>query len=249
MKKKNAKILAMSLAILFISAGTLAFYFWLPKNPQSPSNEIRVVCVGDSLTQSSGYPYDLWQLLGSNAPYTIGNYSINPQDNNNTLSNGTRFAVGNFGVGSTTVLLNTETPYMNTSLFQDALEFQPNIVIIMLGTNDAQPNLEQFNDSFVGDYVKMVSAFQKLASKPKIWVALPPPIFSNQSGKLDSKYFAFTILTGIKQVAKETNLPFIDVYSVLANYPNFFPDGEHPNSAAAKLIANKIYETITSKDY
>jgi acyl-CoA thioesterase I len=248
MNNKNAKLLALGVTILFIS-GTASFFILTDKNQQSSSDVIRIACVGDSLTQSSGYPYELWRLLGSNARYTMGNYSLGPDDDNGTLSNGTRFAVGNFGAGSTTVLLNTETPYMNTSVFQSILEFQPNIVIIMLGTNDAQPNLEQFNDSFVGDYVKMVSAFQKLASKPKIWVALPPPIFSNQSGKLDSKYFAFTILTGIKQVAKETNLPFIDVYSVLANYPNFFPDGEHPNSAAAKLIANKIYETITSKDY
>ena len=97
----------------------------------------------------------------------------------------------------------------------------------------------------MNDYVKLVSAFQALASKPKIWVALPPPIFSNQSGKLDSEYFASTVITGIKQAAKETNLPIIDVYSALVNYPYYFPDGEHPNSAAAKLIANEIYMTIT----
>ena len=142
----------------------------------------------------------------------------------------------------------TETPYMNTSVFQSALKFQPNMVIIMLGTNDAQPNVHQYNASFVDDYMKLVSAFQALASKPKIWVALPPPIFSNQSGKLDPEYFATTIITGIKQAAKEANLPVIDVYSALANYPNYFPDGEHPNSAGAELIANEIYKTIISKN-
>jgi len=246
MNKKNAKLLAVGLSILFIS-GTAAFFILTAKNQQSSSNVIRIACVGDSLTQSSGYPYELWKLLGSSARYTFGNYSIGTDDENGTLTNSTQYAVGNFGAGSTTVLLKTETPYMNTSIFQNALEFQPNIVIIMLGTNDAQPNLKQFNESFVGDYVKLVSAFQALASKPKIWVALPPPIFSNQSGKLDSEYFAFTIITGIKQVAKETNLPVIDTYSALAKYPNYFPDGEHPNSAAAKLIANEIYKTITSQ--
>jgi len=137
---------------------------------------------------------------------------------------------------------------MNNSMFQSALEFQPNIVIIMLGTNDAQPNLKQFNESFVGDYVKLVSEFQALTSKPKIWVALPPPIFSNQSGKLDPEYFANTIITGIKQVSKEANVPLIDVYSALANYPNYFPDGEHPNIEAAKLIANEIYKIIIPKN-
>jgi acyl-CoA thioesterase-1 len=247
MNKKNAKILAVGLAILLIS-GTAVFFILTSKNQHASSDLIRVACVGDSLTQSSGYPYELWKLLGSNAPYTVGNYNLDPYDQNRTLTNRTHYAVGNFGAGSTTVLLNTETPYMNTSMFKNALQFQPNIIIIMLGTNDAQPNLKQYNASFVDDYVKLVLAFQELASKPKIWITLPPPIFSNQSGKLDSEYFSSTIITGIKQVVKETNLPSIDVYSLLANYSNYFPDGEHPNDAAAKLIANEIYKTINSQD-
>lgn len=245
--KKNAKLLAMGLVVLFIS-GTAAFFILTAKNQPSSSNVIRIACVGDSLTQSSGYPYELWKLLGSSGRYTFGNYSMDADNLNDTLTNSTHYTVGNFGAGSTTVLLNTETPYMNNSMFQNALKFQPNIVIIMLGTNDAQPNLKQFNESFVGDYVRLVSEFQSLARKPKIWVALPPPIFSNQSGKLDPEYFANTIITGIKQVAEEANVPLIDVYSVLANYPNYFPDGEHPNIEAAELIANEIYKTITPKN-
>ncbi len=233
--------------MLLIATGTVAFFIWFARNQQSSSSDaIRVACVGDSLTQSSGYPYELWKLLGSNAPYTMGNYSVGLDYDNGTSGNGTRFAVGNFGAGSTTALLNTETPYMNTSVFQSALEFQPNIVIIMLGTNDAQPNIELYNASFVGDYVKLVAAFQALASKPKIWVVLPPPIFSNQSGKLDPEYFKLTIIPGIEQAANETNSPTIDVYSALANYPNYFPDGEHPNSAAAKIIADEVYKAVTS---
>jgi len=246
MNKKNARLLTMGLAILLIS-GLAVVFILTYKHQQSESDVIRIACIGDSLTQSSGYPYELWKLLGSNAPYTVGNHSYTPNDQNNTLTDRTQYAVGNFGAGSTTVLLNTETPYMNNSMFKNALQFQPNIIIIMLGTNDAQPNLKQYNTSFVDDYIKMVSAFQDLASKPKIWVVLPPPIFSNQSGKLDPEYFASTIIPGIKQVAKETNLPIIDVYSALANYPNYFPDGEHPNSAAAKLIANEAYININSQ--
>jgi len=245
--KKKAKLLTIGLVILFIS-GTAAFFILTAKNQPSSSNIIRIACVGDSLTQSSGYPYELWKMLGSSAEYTFGNYSTGPVEEDGTLTNSTKYAVSNFGAGSTTVLLNTETPYMNNSMFQSALEFQPNIVIIMLGTNDAQPNLKQFNESFVGDYVKLVSEFQALTSKPKIWVALPPPIFSNQSGKLDPEYFANTIITGIKQVSKEANVPLIDVYSALANYPNYFPDGEHPNIEAAKLIANEIYKIIIPKN-
>jgi acyl-CoA thioesterase-1 len=243
MNKKNG-LLALSLAILLTASATVAFFILAWKKEAPSSNAIRVACVGDSLTQSSGYPYKLWELFGRSANYTVGNYSIGPDDDSGVLSNGTSFAVGNFGAGSTTVLLDTETPYMNTSVFRSALEFQPNIVVIMLGTNDAQPNLEQLNASFVYDYLRLVDAFKSLESKPKIWIVLPPPIFSNQSGKIDPSYFTLTIIPHIRQVAEESDAPLIDVYSALVDYPNYFPDGEHPNSAAAELIANEIYLAV-----
>jgi lysophospholipase L1-like esterase len=242
MNKKNLTVLVIGLVILFTSS-VIAAFFLLAQPPA-----IRVACVGDSLTQSSEYTLDLWKLLGSSGRYTIGNYSIDPEDGSGVSGSGARYEVGNFGAGSTTVLLNTETPYMNTSMFQSALEFQPDIVIIMLGTNDAQPNLHQYNASFVGDYVKLVTAFQELESKPKIWIVLPPPIFSDQGGKISPEYFTNTLIPYIKQAANETNLPVIDVYSALASYPDYFTDGLHPNRAAAELIANEIYQAITSKN-
>ena len=100
----------------------------------------------------------------------------------------------------------------------------------------------------MGDYVKLVAAFQALTSKPEIWIVLPPPIFSNQSGKIDPEYFKLTVIPGIEQAANETNLPIINVYSALANYSNYFPDGVHINSAGAKLIANEVYKAIISQN-
>jgi acyl-CoA thioesterase-1 len=223
MNKKKSKLLAIAVTIVLVSSGVTAYFVLTAGNKQPSSGAIRVACVGDSLTQSTMYPYDLGLLLGT-ANYTVRN----------------------FGAGSTTVLLNTETPYINTSVFQDALEFQPNIVIIMLGTNDAQPNLHEYNASFVADYVTVIDAFQALSSKPKIWIVLPPPIFSNQSGKISPEYFELTLIPDIEQAANETNLPTIDVYSALAGYGDYFPDGVHPNKEGAKLIAEAIYKAISS---
>ena len=136
---------------------------------------------------------------------------------------------------------------MNTSVFQGALDFQPDIVIIMLGTNDAQPSLWQYNTTFVGDYLEIVNAFKELASEPRIWIVLPPPIFSNQSGKIGPEYFDSTIIPLIEQVANETDLPLIDVYSALAGGSEYFPDGVHPNSIGAKLIADEVYNVLVSQ--
>jgi len=219
MNKKNSRLFVIGSAILLAASGIIAFFIL------APSSAIRVACVGDSLTQSTEYPYDLWMLLGT-SEYTVRNY----------------------GAGATTVTLDSETPYMNTNVFQSALDFQPDIVIIMLGTNDAQPSLHKFNSSFVGDYVKIVAAFQGLSSDPEIWVVLPPPVFSDQDGKMDPEYFKLTIIPSIEQAAKENDLPIIDVYSALAVYPNYFPDGVHANSEAAELIANEVYKAIISQN-
>ena len=225
MDKKNSRLITIGLVVLLVASGITAFLILTAGDKKPSSDAIRVACVGDSLTQSTEYPYYLWNLLGTE-----------------------NYALRNFGAGATTVLLNSETPYMNTTVFQDALDFQPDIVIIMLGTNDAQPSLHPYNASFVGDYVKLVAEFQELSSNPEIWVVLPPPIFSDQGGKTSPEYFKNTIIPDIEQAANETNLPTIDVYSALASYPDYFPDGVHANREAAELMANEIYNALISQN-
>jgi lysophospholipase L1-like esterase len=166
---------------------------------------------------------------------------------------GDNYELRNFGVGATTVTLVSDTPYMETMAFQDVLAFKPDLIIIMLGTNDAQPSLFQYNHTFVDDYITLIQAFQKLSSKPKVWLVLPPPIFSDKSGTISPEYFEQTILPSIKQVANKTSLPVVDVYSLLIDYPEYFPDGIHPektvdnggNEPAAQIIATAVYKAIT----
>ncbi len=242
---KKSKILSIIMIVLLVTSVFVVYLVLISENEKIVSEPIRVACVGDSITQS-GYPYDLWQMLGRNAPFIIGNYTEHPDAFSDVSAGKARYMIGNFGVGGTTVTLSSETPYMNTSAYQDALSFQPDIVIIMLGTNDAQPNLHMYNTSFVDDYTKLIASFQELGSNPKIWIALPPPIFEDQGGKMCPEYFQLTIIPMIEQMAYNANLPIIDVYSVLAGYPDYFPDGVHPNNDGINLIANIMYNAITS---
>jgi len=216
MNKKKLMLLAIGLAILIVSSGVASLFMLSDGN----KDKIRVACVGDSITGGTYYPLDLWMLLGSN------------------------YTVGTFGVGGSTASLDSGKPYMNESAFQDAKEFQPNIVIIMLGTNDANSLIRQSNGSFAEDYVKLIAEFQALSSKPKIWIVKPPPVFSNGTTP-NAETFRDNVIPTIEQVANQTNLPIIDVYSALANNSDFFPDGVHPDSEGAILIANEIYKAIT----
>ena len=219
MKNKKLMLLTITLAILITTSGIAAFDM-SNLNKNHSADEVRVACVGDSITGGTEYPADLWRLLG-----------------------GENYTVGNFGVGGSTAALDSWNPYINNSAFQEAKEFQPNIVIIMLGTNDANPLIRTNNESFVKDYLKLVEEFQSLSSKPKIYLVKPPPIFCNGTTP-SAEYFANYVIPQIEQVANQTNLPIIDVYSALANYSELFRDGVHPDEQGAILIANEIYKAI-----
>ena len=219
MKNKKLMLFTFTLAILIMTSGIAAFYmFNLNKNPSE--DKVRVACVGDSITGGTEYPADLWMLLGS-ANYTVGN----------------------FGVGGSTAALDSWNPYINNSAFQEAKEFQPNIVIIMLGTNDANPLIRRSNGSFVNDYIQLVEEFQALSSKPKIYLVKPPPIFCNGTTP-SAEYFRDNVIPTIEQVANQMDLQIIDVYSALVNYSEFFRDGIHPDEQGAILIANEIYKAL-----
>ena len=184
------------------------------------ASTIRVACVGDSITEGP-YPKNLQSMLG------------------------TDYRVGNFGVSGSTVLLNSNKPYINQSAFLKAKNFQPSIVIIMLGTNDAQENTYASIDNFLDDYEKLVNEYQTLETSPEIWLAKPPPIFDNNLN-LNNTNLEQGIIPRIEQVANDLNLPLIDVNGALLDYPEYFGDGVHPNVDGAMLIANEVLQAITT---
>lgn len=187
------------------------------------SKIISVACVGDSITEAYGYPQELQSLLGS------------------------KYMVNNFGLSGSTVSLESQTSYMFSPVFWRAKTSQPNIVIIMLGTNDAQPSLEQYIGNFENDYIELVKHFQNLPTKPRIWLVKPPPIFGDGNG-LSTRRLDLEILPKIVAVANELGIPLIDIYSIFANRRDCFPyDGVHPNDLAIHMISLEICKVITSK--
>lgn len=210
----------MGFTILIISLSLLVVLFLKSEEEPITDGETLVACMGDSITEITGYPSDLQVLLGSN------------------------YIVGNFGDTGSKVLLDTDKPYLYQTSFQNASNFQPNIVIIMLGTNDVRPNIYLSIEKFVTDYLEMVRKVQQFKSEPKIWLATPPPIFENNLG-LVNEYLIDGVIPRIKTVSNITGLPVIDVYSALAAHPEYFPDGVHPNREGAEAIANEVFNVIS----
>jgi lysophospholipase L1-like esterase len=220
MTKVKMTLLAVGIVLLMVSSGLLISVFGNLGNTPKHANLIRVACIGDSITEGSGYPEDLQLMLGPD------------------------YDVRNFGVTGSNVLLNSGRPYMNQTAYQTSRGFQPSIVIIMLGTNDARVGTFDYIDSFSTDYKTLISGYQRLLSHPKIWLVTPPPIFDNEL-YLNNTDLEQGVIPQIEQVANELNLPTIDVNTALVNHPEFFGDGVHPSSEGAMLIANEIGNGLT----
>jgi lysophospholipase L1-like esterase len=216
-------LLAFVTAVLIVSFYCIGLFMLSPNKSVLGAGLIHVACVGDSITEGSGYPENLQALLGDD------------------------FKVGNFGVSGSRVLLTSGLPYMNQSEFWEAKAFQPSIVVVMLGTNDATENATESVETFQADYTELVSAYATLENNPAVWLVKPPPILENDLN-LNNTSLEQGIIPCIEDVANELDLPMIDVHTALTGYPEYFIDGVHPGSDGAMAIAREINQAITFND-
>jgi len=191
------------------------------------TGKLRVSCVGDSITEGTGlnnpsqdsYPAQLSSMLGAG------------------------WEVGNFGKKSATVLKNGTTPYWNTSKYVPSHDYNPNIVIIMLGTNDSKPINWAYENQFIENYNELIQTYKNLSSKPQIYICYPPPLYGNVAGITDA-HIKNKLIPKITQIASFNGVEVIDIYSVLSNKKSLFPDKIHPNKKGARLLAQKVYQAI-----
>ncbi len=214
------KLQAISALLIVILSGIIVFSI---VETTVEGKQIRVACIGDSITQGSGYPSKLLDLLGSN------------------------YTVANFGVCGSTVSSVSKTPYMDQTAFQEAIDYHPDIVIIMLGTNDANPDIAQNETSFETDYSQLIASFEQIEGTQLIWVVKSPPIFA-QDSSYNNTYLETSIFPQIDNLADQMNLPTIDMYNAFSNHSDYFMDGVHPDSDGASLIASHVYDAITLPD-
>lgn len=67
-------------------------------------------------------------------------------------------------------------PYWHESVYDYTLKLHPDIIVMMLGTNDARPPTWDRED-YITDLIDMVESFQKIESKPKVYVMIPPAMY------------------------------------------------------------------------
>lgn len=192
------------------------------------SQSVRIACVGNSITYGAGvenreknaYPVQLQAMLGND------------------------YKVSNFGVSGTTLLHNGNLPYLKTPEYKQALQSQPDIVFIKLGSNDSKLINRPFYNDFVSDYKALIQSFRNTAHHPRIVLLLPVPSFLADSNSIYNPVIKTQIISRIQQTAFETGCEIIDLYSLFINKADLLPDKIHPSSLGATLIAKRLYEVV-----
>ena len=112
----------------------------------SAARSVRVICVGDSITKNGYWEHNLLGALPQN--YTVEGFGVN-------AATALRDGMKNDG---------TPMGYVGTEVYADSLKTAPDIVVIMLGTNDAKPvNWDGIADNprrFIADTVALVRTYQ-----------------------------------------------------------------------------------------
>jgi alpha-L-fucosidase 2 len=174
---------------------------------------------------------------------------------------GADYEVTNAGRSSQTMLkkglCNDLTPcsYWTTDAWQTALNSEPDIVTIMLGTNDAKyfnwEGIQQdTGDYYALDYVDMIRTVRQLKTRPKVFVMVPPPLFEPYPFDMNSTIINEVFPVLIRDINTVVDTKLVDVYGALASQPNSTAltcDGCHPTDEANQIIAETIATAITAK--
>ncbi len=206
----------------------------LRKNPQE--GQVKVACVGDSVTY--GHGVSLWHK--NNYPTVL----------QNLLGDG--YNVQNFGVSLSTVQSTGDFPYIETHSYAPSIEYDADILVFMLGSNDSKPYNWTDSQTFKQHYIKLLNSYCTNGNNPEIYLCTLARVYYKDLNQTSGEA-AFDVQADvvdkmnvvIKEVATEYGYKLIDVYSVTATDRNLYIfDYVHPNINGAKAIAEEVYQNI-----
>ena len=190
---------------------------------------IKVACVGDSITHGAddygypAYPKYLQDILGAG------------------------YEVENFGVGGTRLISSdgNGSAYTKCDKYKPGHDFNPDVVIIMLGTNDSSDyTFKRFEQYFESDYQALIDSYKNLPSHPYVIVATSPYIVATEgsSSARVNDYIVprqrqiFETLDGVDGE--------VDIWSWSKDRFYLYKDGVHYNPNGYYSMALKFAEEI-----
>lgn len=218
----------------------------------TPKKYTKILCVGDSLTASApSYPTYLQEIVGSGI--TVGSYgrsgaSLSAFTNND-----------NYGA------YNSE---WNQSIYEDGIEFAKDaeLLIIMLGTNDATKLEENGQPKFDWDALNIRAAYKEAyaslindykTANPDIEIVMmtSPPVLDidvendiNTTLRISNDILEEKTYPLQLEVAEELGIRLLDFRAYVkarsGGYADILRDGIHFNEAGARFFADFIAKRI-----
>ncbi|MBQ9429016.1 MAG: hypothetical protein IJU41_05665, partial [Clostridia bacterium] len=202
--------------------------------------KITVVCVGDSITEGVGasaaskfsYPAQLQALLG----------------NGFTVVNCGKSGAYVMNLESTYNVKAADRPdlwYPATAQYSTLMATDADVVIVMLGTNDARSmTAPPAEDVFAQDYKQLIADIAALPSHPEIYLSTTIPAVN---ADLTHQGTYYTLPARIRSIADELKLPLVDTSATLsAYYYAMLPynDSVHPTDASYPALATNFYNEV-----
>lgn len=225
--------------------------------PELPAM-LRIACVGDSITYGVGasnrtktaYPAMLQTKLKEKRP-----------DKN--------FVVLNYGRSRAYAINNAEVDYKYASAqsiaytaspeYNSSLRSKPNIVLIMLGANDAYTAAQNKDAAkkYTEALEKLVNTYRGLETSPEVYLLLCTDRFDTAQRIKDLKN---VIIPAIEQVAKKLECPVIDMFTLSTEHAtalwnakaadrdlsstSYYSDSVHPGDKLYELMAEEAANRI-----
>ena len=246
MTKRIIASMIMTISALFIVGGVGVFAYLYNQglsglyiNTQPKDGQIKVACVGDSITyghsvsnwKENNYPKVLQELLGED------------------------YHVANFGVSGACVNSKGNKPYIKRTIYEESINYDADILLFMLGSNDSKPKNWVDTEYFLKQYEELLDSYLEKENKPKIFIGICSKSYylnDNQSGL--AKYsIRPEIVDGIAEAIKtkysNEDVVLVDIHELTSAHPEWFEkDGIHPNKDGAKSIANVFADAIKEKN-
>lgn len=212
----------------------LSFFIFISMHVAAQQKVTKIACVGNSITygafiadrDKNSYPAQLQVCLGK------------------------EYEVQNFGVSGTTLLSDGDYPYISTQEYINSQKFQPDIVLIKLGTNDTKPQNWKHRTEFESNYQTLINSYKALDSHPRIILLTPIRCFLTDESSINAKHIENFIRPMVEEIARKNNLEIIDMSNLFGNQwqAHLMPDKIHPSAIGAGMMAKEIAAYLKRTD-
>lgn len=192
----------------------------------------RVACIGDSLTyghtwHNQSYPVYLQEILGQ------------------------AIEVQNFGVNGSAVTNRNESNYTlkydTLQAYRDSIAFAPDIVVIMLGTNDGY-NWTGSEPTFDEEYAKLINSYLDNGAQQIVLLTSPPTLDKN-AFNLPNDIIRAQVCPRQRAIAEQFGLPLVDIreaFDARDDLESLFRpgDGVHFSVEGAQFVAQLVGDAL-----